>query len=109
MCPGHCIECLFAQARLLLISLLTLVEDVKFAGAIHAEPQDAAASYTVFSRDPAVAAGGGSAGAKGKQPHREAIRLTKAGQPAMLALSEVIISFLSSNIRLALEVTTQLF
>ncbi len=92
------------QARLLLISLLALVEDVKFSGAIHAEPQDAAASYTVFSRDPAFAVGGGGAGAKGKQPNREAIRQTKSGQPPMLALSEVIISFLSSNIRLALEV-----
>jgi hypothetical protein len=80
------------------------VEDVKFSGAIHAEPQDTAASYTVFSRDPAFAVGGGGAGAKGKQPNRDAVRQTKSGQPPILALSEVIISFLSSNIRLALEV-----
>ena len=86
----------------MLLSLLTLVEDVRFAGAIHAEPADSSATYTIFLRE--QAAGAGVTNAKGKPANRDALRQTQAGRPPIAALSEVILAFLSNNIRLALEV-----
>ena len=87
---------------MVLAGLLALVEDTRFAGALHAEPRDPAAAYALFSREHAAPAG--PAAAKPKPGSREALRQSAAGQPAVAALCEVILGFLSHNIRLALEV-----